>query len=80
MEKNGKKPGNLRAALRLSLLCIVLAEVAVVHYLHLGHPYFWFEKLPGFSAIYGLFSCAAIILVSKKLGKLFISRPEDYYD
>lgn len=72
--------GNLRAALRVSLLFVILAEVAVVHYLHLGHPYFWFESLPGFASLYGFFSCVVIIFASKWLGKLFISRREDYYD
>jgi hypothetical protein len=70
----------MRAALRVSLLFIILAEAAVVHYLHLGHPYFWFEKVPGFSSLYGLLSCVAIILFSKWLGKRFVSKPEDYYD
>ncbi|KAF0127084.1 MAG: hypothetical protein FD189_593 [Elusimicrobia bacterium] len=70
---------NLRAALRVSLLFVILAEVAVVHFLHLGHPYFWFENIPGFSSLYGFLSCVVIIFVSW-LGKLFISRREDYYD
>jgi hypothetical protein len=72
--------GRLRAVLRASLLFIILAEVAVVHYLHLGHPYFWFENFPGFASLYGFFSCVVIIFASKWLGKLFISRREDYYD
>lgn len=72
--------GNMRAALRLSLLAILLAEVIVIHCLHLGHPWFWFEKIPGFSSLYGFLSCAALIFVPKWLGKIFLSRREDYYE
>lgn len=69
-----------RAWLLRVLLAVLVAEVAVTQYFGLGHPYFWFESLPGFASLYGFFSCVAIIFVSKLLGKLFISRKEDYYD
>lgn len=69
-----------RAWLLRVLLAVLVAEVAVTQYFGLGHPYFWFERLPGFASLYGFFSCVAIIFVSKLLGKLFISRKEDYYD
>jgi len=62
------------------LLAVLAAEIAVTHFFHLGHPYFKFERLPGFGSLYGFFSCVVIIFVSKLLGKLFISRKEDYYD
>ena len=80
-----KKPNSPSAAPGLGrrawlLLAVLAAEVAVTHFLHLGHPYFWFERLPGFGSLYGFFSCVAIIFVSKLLGKLFISRKENYYD
>jgi hypothetical protein len=38
------------------------------------------EHLPGFWALFGLISCVVIIFVSKWLGKLGITRQEDYYD
>jgi len=69
-----------RAWLLRVLLAVLVAEVTVTQYFGLGHPYFWFERLPGFASLYGFFSCVAIIFVSKLLGKLFISRKEDYYD
>ncbi|MBU2573594.1 MAG: hypothetical protein KKH28_05910 [Elusimicrobia bacterium] len=71
---------NLRAAFRFSLLLIILAEALTVYYFGLGHPYFSFEKIPAFGSLYGFFSCVVIILASKFLGKLFISKKEDYYD
>ncbi len=63
-----------------SLVVFFLLEILVVNVLHLGHPHFRFEKLPGFGSLYGLISCVLIIVVSKLLGKLWLMRPEDYYD
>ena len=81
IEKPGPAPATVGLSPRAGLLLAVLvAEVAITHYFHLGHPYFWFERLPGFSSLYGFFSCVVIIFVSKLLGRLLISRKEDYYD
>ncbi len=63
-----------------SLVVFFLLEILVVNVFHLGHPHFRFEKLPGFGSLYGLISCVLIIVVSKLLGKLWLMRPEDYYD
>ena len=62
------------------LVIIFLLEILVVNVLHLGHPHFGFEEFPGFGSLYGLISCVLIIVVSKLLGKLWLMRPEDYYD
>jgi hypothetical protein len=42
--------------------------------------HFWFEDVPAWGSIYGLVSCLLIIIVSKLLGKLWLARPERYYD
>jgi hypothetical protein len=42
--------------------------------------HFWFEDLPAWGSLYGLAACVAIIVVSKLLGHLWLSRPENYYD
>jgi len=44
------------------------------------HPYFDVEKIPAFYAVYGFFSCALIVAVSKILGKIWLQRGENYYD
>jgi hypothetical protein len=44
------------------------------------HPHYGWENLFGSYAIFGFLSCVAIIIVSKVLGKLFLQKPEDYYD
>lgn len=47
--------------------------------LHLEHHHAW-EIVPGFYAWYGGLGCAAIVLVSKALGKRLLQKPEDFYD
>jgi hypothetical protein len=71
---------NLKRAGLTFLAVIFLLEILVVNVLHLGHPHFRFEEFPGFGSLYGLISCVLIIVVSKLLGKLWLMRPEDYYD
>ena len=43
-------------------------------------PHHLWEALPGFYAWYGGLGCAAIVLVSKALGKRLLQKPEDFYD
>ena len=40
----------------------------------------WWDKIPGFYAIYGFGGCLLIIKVSKWLGKKIVFRDEEYYD
>lgn len=40
----------------------------------------WFEKIPGFWALFGFLSCVFIIILSKWFGHLGIKTREDYYD
>jgi hypothetical protein len=42
--------------------------------------HFSFEDFPAWGSLYGLFSCVAIIVLSKLIGKTWLMRPEDYYD
>lgn len=36
----------------------------------------WYHRMPAFHALYGLAGCAAIVWVSKWLGKAFLQAPE----
>lgn len=42
--------------------------------------HFFWDDIPGFSAVYGFIACILIIIVSKALGRYWLSRPEEYYD
>jgi hypothetical protein len=70
----------LSRGLYAGLLVIALAEVALPYLVGTDHAHFSFEDLPAWGSLYGLVSCVAIIVVSKLLGKLWLSRPENYYD
>ncbi len=65
----------------IALLVLVVAlEVALPLIFPGGHHYFSFESFPAFGSIYGLASCAVIIVVSKFIGNLGLMRPEDSDD
>ena len=64
----------------VALAAIALIEVAAPRLFHAEHAEFWFEDLPAWESIYGLISCVVIIIGSKLLGKLWLMRPERYYD
>lgn len=49
-------------------------------FIHPDHAVFWWEKIPGFYAVYGFIGCVLIVLVSKELGHYWLQKPEDYYD
>jgi hypothetical protein len=62
-----------------SLAALALVEVAAGFLLGTGDAHFRFEDIPAWGSIYGLVSCVAIIVVSKVLGKLWLTRPENYW-
>jgi hypothetical protein len=59
---------------------IAVFEVLIVHILHWGHAYFWFDELPAFSSIFGFLSSVIIIVIAKFILAPIVSRKETYYD
>lgn len=43
------------------------------------HPAFAFERIKGFSAVYGFFSCVLLIFLAKIL-RLIVMKKDNYYD
>jgi hypothetical protein len=66
----------LKVIFGVALAALVVADLLI----HRGHAVFPWDDIPGFSAVYGLLSCAIIIMVSKYLGESGLMKPEDYYD
>jgi predicted tellurium resistance membrane protein TerC len=66
----------------LKRIAYVILALTVVLDLFIPRDYvhFFWDDIPGFSAVYGFISCILIIIVSKTLGHYWLSRPEDYYD
>lgn len=62
------------------LIVLAATEALAPWVLYHEEGHFWFEDLPAWGSIYGFFSCAAIIIVSKLIGKLWLMRSENYYD
>jgi hypothetical protein len=62
------------------LAAIAAGEILGPRLVHQEPAHFGFEDFPGFGSLYGLVSCVVIIVGSKLLGKLWLMRPETYYD
>lgn len=57
---------------------VVLAGTVAVQSVIVVHDYFGADGLFGFSALYGFFSCVAMVLFAKVMG-WWLKRPDDYY-
>jgi len=63
------------------IMLAVMALLVIANFVFpAGYDRFFWESLPGAGAVYGLFSCVVIVVVSKFLGYKFLYRPENYYD
>jgi hypothetical protein len=83
LERRLEDPARLKRMKRwfyAGLAGLALGEIAIPRLVDTGHAHFWFEDLPAWGSVYGLVSCVVIIVVSKLLGKLWLTRPENYYD
>jgi hypothetical protein len=83
LEKHLEHPVRLARLKRqwyAALAAVALGEVTAPLVFHAEPAHFWFEDLPAWGSLYGLGACVAIITVSKLLGKLWLARPEHYYD
>lgn len=70
----------IRRGFYIALAAVALGEVGGPALVGTDHAHFRFEDIPGWGSLYGLVSCVLIVLVSKLLGKLWLTRPEHYYD
>jgi hypothetical protein len=59
---------------------VLALTVVVDFFLPRHHPHFFWDTIPGFSAIFGFIACILIIVVSKAFGRFWVARSEDYYD
>ncbi|MDP6579669.1 MAG: hypothetical protein QF681_03350 [Vicinamibacterales bacterium] len=63
-------------------LAAMLAAAVVSGLDLLAHPHgeAWWHHLPGFDLVYGFVGCVAIVVGSKALGKVWLQRPERFYE
>jgi hypothetical protein len=62
------------------MLGLMAALVVADNAIPSGYDRFFWESLGGAGAVYGLFACVVIVVVSKFLGYKLLYRPEDYFD
>jgi hypothetical protein len=79
-EAASRSPRRWTGLLFVAFVAIALSEFGVPRIFGGDRAHFWFEDLPVWGSLYGLVSCVAIIVVSKLLGKAWLTRPEHYYD
>ncbi len=71
------KRSRLLSRIMLAIMAaLVIADIAIPT----GYDRFFWERLGGAGAVYGLFACVVIVVVSKFLGYQLLYRPEDYFD
>jgi hypothetical protein len=83
LEKQLEDPIRFRRLKRLfyaGLAALAVTEAVAPFLLYPDHGHFAFEDLPAWGSLYGFISCVVIIVVSKLLGKLWLSRPETNHD
>ena len=77
------RPENVRKILvGLFFACAIFVAVDIVFAVTEfdKHPYFKWEKWPGFYAIYGFVACVLLVLIAKHILRPLVMRSEDYYD
>ncbi len=75
---NPDNAGRLRRLLYIALAIIVLADFLAPRG---DHAVFFWDRMPGWGALYGFISCVLIIVFSKFLGHQGgLMKKEDYYD
>lgn len=79
LEKIFENPARVKK-LKLCAYALMVVLVIIDVFTHRHHVSFFFDRIPGFSAIFGFVSCVLIIVGSKALGKLWLQKKEDYYD
>lgn len=70
-----------RSRLLSRVMLAIMAALVIANIIYpAGYDRFFWETLGGAGAIYGLFACFVIVVVSKFLGYKLLYRPEDYFD
>ncbi|MGD9503587.1 MAG: hypothetical protein AB7W37_01650 [Syntrophobacteraceae bacterium] len=72
-------PANAGTLKKIGYVLLVLTVISDF-FVSREHAHYLWDKIPGWGAFYGLFSCVLIILVSKFLGHHGIMKDEDYYN
>jgi len=76
-----KKTDQVYKSKRVKRLCgLILLLMALDVFAPRHHAHFFWDSIPGFSAVFGLIACAVLVFFSKGIGHAFLMKREDYYD
>ena len=56
-----------------------LLSIGTAYYVSWKSPHGWWDSIPAYWAIFGFVGCWVIVIGSKWLGKMFLSKDEDWY-
>lgn len=70
---------NTKTLKRIAYAVLILI-VVIDFFLPREHSHYFWDDIPGFSAVYGFVSFVLIVVVSKTLGHYWLGRSEDYYN
>ncbi|MBI5234300.1 MAG: hypothetical protein HY880_08095 [Deltaproteobacteria bacterium] len=73
------KNNSQTATIKIIFLGAVLVSVLLDLLIPEHEPHFLWDRIPGFSALFGFSSTIVIILAAKALGR-YLQRGEDYYE
>ncbi len=80
-EKTESKEGQAKKLQRMKILYAVIGLMVVLDiFAPRHHPYFFWDKIPGFSSLFGFISCLILIFFSKGIGHAFLMKRKDYYN
>ncbi len=71
---------NITKKIRYVIYAAIIILVIIDVFMHRHHVYFFWDNIPGFSAVLGIVTCFVIIYVAKILGKIWLQKKGDYYD
>jgi hypothetical protein len=57
-----------------AVLAVSIAAEIAFH--DASHSLYWWHDVPGFDFVFGAAGCAAIVVVSKAIGSVWLQRPE----
>jgi hypothetical protein len=83
LEKQLEDPVRFRRLKRwfyASLALVAVGEFVLPRVVGADEAHFRFENIPAWGSAFGFIACIAIRVASKLLGKLWLTRSENYYD
>lgn len=81
MSSKPKQTKKVYKTKRVKVLVTILALLVILDvFAPRHHVHFFWDSIPGFSAVFGFIACAILVFFSKGIGHAFLMKREDYYD